>query len=459
MSDYVEPTPLEVFGSYVAYPLVKQVSTIDDTVVVDIAAALNGNDPALRQRAIDQLAAMSDADRQFVLDRLPLASAKSERLITLPTRGVFAEGKLGHCNISEEIDNTRFWDWQSSPIPIQAPNIGTIQPVTPTPQQQPGTTPTTFPSSLVNIVNPTAAPDPVGLAAALTLLGTPDIFRDMSGRQEVADLLKKLSDNTIDIAEAANRAREIGSKYGSPSASNGGSSSTSLGGARARPNEPSRAVRDLQDLRSELKSGVRDRMTTQPKAQESYEAAASQLMLASAVNIDDGDPLLNWPTATIVTGNVVNVEVRDSAGVVTDYSHEYPVEPNGNIRIPNIAPVTAQGLTLLQLRDAITQAFLTGAVFTAVTVNVRMTSKRVDYPVPISVNDNLHLRIMDIAGKNDNASGMYVVDNAGNINIPYLGLTQVRGQMLMTAQTSIETKLNGPFFANPVVNLTRVNLA
>ena len=67
----------------------------------------------------DQLAAMSDADCQSVLERLPLASAKSERLNSMATRGVFAEGKLGHCNVSEEIDNTRFWKWEEHPIPIE----------------------------------------------------------------------------------------------------------------------------------------------------------------------------------------------------------------------------------------------------------------------------------------------------------------------------------------------------
>ncbi|KAH7123899.1 hypothetical protein B0J11DRAFT_580655 [Dendryphion nanum] len=44
-----------------------------------------------------------------------------EQLISLPTRGVFAEAKLGHCNANEIIDDTRFWDWQKSPIPYQAP--------------------------------------------------------------------------------------------------------------------------------------------------------------------------------------------------------------------------------------------------------------------------------------------------------------------------------------------------
>jgi hypothetical protein len=213
MADHVDPTPLEVFGSYVAYPLAKQSTAVDDAVVVDLAAALNGDDPARRQWAAARLAAMSDVDRQSVLERLPLASAKSERLNTMATRGVFAEGKLGHCNISEEIDNTRFWKWEEHPIPIEAPGINPVTPIQPEPQPV-SAAPTPFPQSLVNIVNPSPAPDPTGLAAALSPLGTPNIFRDMSGRQEVADLLKKLSDNSIAIAEAANRAREIQAKYG-----------------------------------------------------------------------------------------------------------------------------------------------------------------------------------------------------------------------------------------------------
>ena len=213
MSDHVDPTPLEVFGSYVAYPLAKQVMSVDDTFIVEIAAAMNGNDPARRQWAVDKLAALTEVQRQEVTERLPLASAKSERLITLPTRGVFAEGKLGHCNVSEEIDNTRFWKWEEHLIPFEAPGINPVEPIQPQPQQV-GVTPTGFPQSLVNIVNPSPAPDPNGLGAALSLLGTPNIFRDMSGRAEVADLLKKLSDNSIAIAEAANEARGIQAKYG-----------------------------------------------------------------------------------------------------------------------------------------------------------------------------------------------------------------------------------------------------
>ena len=461
MADHVDPTPLDVFGSYVAYPLAKQLTTVDDTVVVDIAAALNGNDPARRQWALERLAAMSDEDRQSVLERLPLASAKSERLNTMATRGVFAEGKLGHCNVSEEIDNTRFWDWQTSPIPIQAPDIAAVQPVTPTPQQQPGTTPTAFPSSLVNIVNPSSAPDPAGLAAALNVLGTPNIFRDMSGRQEVADLLKKLSDNSIAIAEAANRAREIQAKYGGLGVGEGASSTGgNLGGIRARPTEASRAVRDLQDFRTELKNGVRDNFTSRPKAQESYEnaveSATSRLMLASAISGESVEPTLSWPAVTLATGNVIHAEIRDGAGSVTDYTHDYPVEPSGNIRIPKVAAIRAQGLTLTQLRDAITQAILTAGLYTKVTVNVALSSTKVDYHVPISTNDKLFLRILESAGKIDSSSGAYVVDNSGSINIPYVGMLNVKGRMLADVQADIENNIiSGAILQQPVVNLSR----
>lgn len=210
--DHAEPQPLDVFGSYVAYALARE-KPDSPTRIVNLAAALGSNDPVRRQWAQDELNRMSDAERQAVLEEMALEAAKSERLMTLPTRGVFAEGKLGHCNVSEEIDNTRFWKWDEHPIPFEAPGINPVTPVTPSPQPV-NVAPTTFPQPLVNIVNPTPAPDPTGLVAGLSLLGTPNIFRDMSGRQEVADLLKKLSDGAISTAEAANRAREIQAKHG-----------------------------------------------------------------------------------------------------------------------------------------------------------------------------------------------------------------------------------------------------
>lgn len=214
LADHADPQPLDVFGKWVAYPLAKQATTtIDDSVIVDLATALAGNDPARKQWAVDFIAALSPADQEEVQSRLALANTKSERLVSMPTRGVFAEGKLGHCNVSEEIDDTKFWKWEEHPIPFEAPGINAVTPISPEPQAV-TPTPTPFPAAMVNVVSPTPAPDPTGLAAALSLLGTPNIFRDMSGREEVADLLKKLSDNTISIAEAATKARQIRNEHG-----------------------------------------------------------------------------------------------------------------------------------------------------------------------------------------------------------------------------------------------------
>jgi hypothetical protein len=153
--------------------------------------------------------------------------------------------------------------------PTWRPEIAAVTPVTPQPHE-PNLTPTPFPQSLVNIVNPPAAPDPTGLAAALNVLGTPNIFRDMSGRAEVADLLKRLSDNTIGIAEAANRAQEIQARYGGSGFALGSGTRGGLGGPGARPTEASRVARSLQDLRNELKRGFRDGFTSPEAAEQLY---------------------------------------------------------------------------------------------------------------------------------------------------------------------------------------------
>jgi hypothetical protein len=264
LADVAEPVPLDVFGSYVAYPLAKQ-NKIDGAKIVALSTAINGSDPAQQQWAIQQLAKLSDTELAQVLDQLQLVQAKSERLVSLPTRGIFAEGKLGHCNLSEEIDNTRFWKWEEHPIPLEAAAINPVTPVTPSPQPV-SASPTPFPQSLLNIVNPSPAPDPSGLAAALTAISTPNIFRDMSGRQEVADLLKKLSDNTIAIADAANRARDIQAKYGSASAAvaptgagaGAAPSTPGSGGAVRTPTpqpSPSQQQDQLQLWRSAARNG------------------------------------------------------------------------------------------------------------------------------------------------------------------------------------------------------------
>ena len=213
---------------------------------------------------------------------------------------MFAEAKLGHCNASEEIDNTRFWDWQQSPIPHMAPEIAPTQPVTPQPLSPVGLTPTPFPQSLINIVNPPSAPDPQGMTAALTALATANIFRDMSGLGEVSDLLKKLSDNSVAIAGVAQNAatagvgggKGVGGSSSGAGRSASGSSPSGIGGPRARPTEPSMATRDLHDLQDVLERAQERGLTTPAvRRQDIFTQAArdtftSNLRLGFAVDAD-----------------------------------------------------------------------------------------------------------------------------------------------------------------------------
>ena len=127
-------------------------------------------------------------------------SESIEQIITTPARGVFAEAKLGHCNASEVIDPTRFWDWQTSPIPDEPPIIAPTSTDTRATDPTKGLAPTAFPPSIVNIVNPQALPDPTGMNAGAAVMAALGPFRDMSGMKELGPFLQTLSNNATQLA-------------------------------------------------------------------------------------------------------------------------------------------------------------------------------------------------------------------------------------------------------------------
>ena len=166
--DVIEPRPVGHIGGEVAFRL----TDVGDRVMRDVFD-------------------MGDEDRP------PAVRITKEELLSLPTRGVFADGKIGHCSTCEVIDDTRFWDFQTSPLPNKAPDIAPVD--TSSRFQMPtGTSPTGFPSSILNFVNPTPAPDPTGTDAALKALATANIFRDMSGTKELSDFLSNLTQGNAD---------------------------------------------------------------------------------------------------------------------------------------------------------------------------------------------------------------------------------------------------------------------
>jgi hypothetical protein len=102
-----------------------------------------------------------------------------EDFVPLPSGGVFAEAVLGRANSAEKLDITRFWNWQDSPIPLQAPDIAAVQ--AGSRAQADNTTPSGLAAPIVAFNNPAALPDPAGLSSTLGALASGSMFRDMSG--------------------------------------------------------------------------------------------------------------------------------------------------------------------------------------------------------------------------------------------------------------------------------------
>lgn len=100
--------------------------------------------------------------------------------VAVPTRGVYAEAVMGACNSCEMKEEERFWRWEESPIPDSPSSILPIST-----ESRRATPPDMeakdFPSPMISLQNAPAAPDPTGVGAALQLLGTSGIFKDITG--------------------------------------------------------------------------------------------------------------------------------------------------------------------------------------------------------------------------------------------------------------------------------------
>ncbi len=167
--DLIENKPLEMFGDFVAY-------------------AVNPDFEARLRELFPGAIVDDDASMSYI-----------EQLMTLPTRGVFGEAKLGHCDAAERIDTDRFTDWQQSVLPDDAPEI-TGADAGPRGTTPAGLVPSPFPQSIVNIANPQALPDPTGLGGAFGVLSALGPFKDLSGQKELGSLLQTLSNNATSLA-------------------------------------------------------------------------------------------------------------------------------------------------------------------------------------------------------------------------------------------------------------------
>jgi len=263
--DHIELRPVAVIGEYIAFPL--NTSTFAKEL--------------LQESSIEPL----------------------EQFTSLPTRGVFAEAKLSNCCACEERDVTKFWDWSESPCPEKTPEITAIAPGSRARDIE--STPSDMPTPVVNIVNPPAVPDPTGMANALNLLATSNIFRDMSSREEVSALLQKLADVAGDLAKAdlfSGDGEFSGSGGSSDSGRRSGSSSsgsTSTGRASGTTGLDARETHDrIQVARNAMRGGNISKESGNSLISDLTDAMVPQSepedLLQPVVFEVEEDPSLGW---------------------------------------------------------------------------------------------------------------------------------------------------------------------
>lgn len=180
LPDQIVNRPVGVLGNYVAFPLLeghRLVSTTDPNHVVD------------------------------------------ERLISLPTQGVFAEVFLSCCNATEIRDVERTIDPDNA-CQIQAPDITGVQPGSR--RERRDLEPTPFPSPIVNLQNAPTVPEPTGLSGALSVLQTPDIFRDLTRGAELLQFINNATKEAFTSTRAHRAAMDkmagqlLGAMLGAP---------------------------------------------------------------------------------------------------------------------------------------------------------------------------------------------------------------------------------------------------
>lgn len=158
------------------------VGVVGNSLVMPVA-------PGLKLDATYEFGRSTPAD----LRHLYAADPAPPMRISLPTSGVFAEAVLSKCNSCEVIDDTKFWRWEEAPIPDRPPGIDPLSTASrrTTP---PNLTPDALPTPVVGLQQAPSAPDPTGLAAAMTALGSATIFKDLTGlavnQQNAAEALK-----------------------------------------------------------------------------------------------------------------------------------------------------------------------------------------------------------------------------------------------------------------------------
>jgi hypothetical protein len=241
------------------------------------------------------------------LSRRAEAIKPKQGIVSLPARGVFAETQLSKCNSCEKRDVTRFWDWTESPCPGDAP---AVEDIAPGPRGAPATVePGVLPSPVVQITQPPAAPDPVGMAAALALLGKGDTFRDMSGGAELQQLLSGLTSGAVDLAKARELAKQVQANQRS-----GGARPAGTNGAK--PQTPQQRYDNLQ-VAKETDAEAKKLGMGQERREDLFENAIADGAGGSSRGQAQIQPA-GGPVAAAAAGAVAQIAVKLAEPVIKE---------------------------------------------------------------------------------------------------------------------------------------------
>jgi hypothetical protein len=163
-------------GTYVLIKSYRTVAQVTENALVGIV----GNSwvlPAAKGTTLDPTIRVQEGETLFSTIKEDVDVIKTR--ISLPTPGIYAETYLSECNACERIDEDSSQDWSifktDEPTAINPLDTGSRY-------QNPGNLqPKDMQQPIINIQNAPAAPDPTGLSAALGLLGTQGLFKDMTG--------------------------------------------------------------------------------------------------------------------------------------------------------------------------------------------------------------------------------------------------------------------------------------
>jgi hypothetical protein len=240
------------------------------------------------------------ASQEFA-DTLDVARPE-QRIVSLPTRGLFAEAKLGSCNACEELDVTRFWDWTESPCPESAPAIEGVHPGSRAQAVAAG--PTVSPPTL-GIQTPPGEPEPASIAGVLDALGKSDVFKDMSGKEGTAGIVEELVKGAIDLEKEKIKQ---GAAASAPSAAALSGSATVAGPVSGGGStKPPSAGRDMHDKLKAIE-GAKKRDDISPEAAQT---ASEEVVLAgTGATAKSQDYVIPWDWKLTYADSPVSPDTR-----------------------------------------------------------------------------------------------------------------------------------------------------